>query len=68
MDKNQSFDASFAELQKISKQLDDKAITVDALVESVEKAAKLISICEKKLSETEKKVERILDSINNNNE
>lgn len=63
MDNNQSFDASFKELQQISKKLDDKAITVDSLVESVEKAANLIAICEKKLTETEKRVEVILDNI-----
>jgi exodeoxyribonuclease VII small subunit len=63
MDKNQSFDASFAELQKISKQLDDKTITVDSLVQSVERAAELIAICEKKLTETENKIEIILNNL-----
>ena len=68
MDNNQSFDASFKELQEISKKLDDKAITVDSLVESIEKAANLIAICEKKLTETEKRVEVILDNLNQDNQ
>ena len=67
MDNKQSFDASFKELQEISKKLDDKAITVDSLVESVEKAANLIAICERKLTETEKKVEVILDNLSHDN-
>jgi exodeoxyribonuclease VII small subunit len=41
-------------LQEISKKLDDKEITVDSLVESVEKAAELIAFCENKLTETER--------------
>lgn len=68
MKNNQSFDASFEELQQISKKLDDKAITVDSLVDFVEKAAHLIDICEKKLTETEKRVEIILDNINQDDE
>ncbi|HTE25206.1 exodeoxyribonuclease VII small subunit [Flavitalea sp.] len=57
---------AFEELQSIVSEMEDGEISVDLLSEKVKRAAFLINICKKKLSDTEGDVNQILKELEAN--
>jgi exodeoxyribonuclease VII small subunit len=63
MSENINYTAAFQELQTIVSEIEDGEISVDILSEKVKRAALLITICKKKLVETEGDVNQILKEL-----
>lgn len=56
MKKEMTYNAAFAELEKLVEQVESDQIPLDSLAEKVKKAKELISICEAKLRTIEKAI------------
>jgi len=54
------------ELKRIIKELEQGNISVDLLSEKVRRAAFLITLCKTKLTETEEEVNKVIDSMEEN--
>ena len=61
MAKETKFEENLKELETIINELENGEIDLDASIEKYTKAMKLVSTCEKKLSEVEEKVNKILN-------
>jgi exodeoxyribonuclease VII small subunit len=63
MSKEPNYTDAFEELQTIVSEIEEGEISVDLLSEKVKRAALLISICKKKLADTEGDVNQILKQL-----
>jgi exodeoxyribonuclease VII small subunit len=63
MNNDLNYTAAFEELQTIVTEIEEGEISVDLLSEKVKRAALLISICKKKLADTEGDVNQILKEL-----
>jgi exodeoxyribonuclease VII small subunit len=63
MAKKISYTEAYTELNEILEELQNESITIDLLPSKLERAQKLIELCEAKLFETEEKYLAIIDSI-----
>ncbi|HMF73228.1 MAG TPA: exodeoxyribonuclease VII small subunit [Flavitalea sp.] len=63
MNNELNYTAAFEELQTIVSEIEEGEISVDLLSEKVKRAALLISICKKKLADTEGDVNQILKEL-----
>lgn len=61
MSKEQKFEEKMQELEKIINELENEEIDLDLSIEKYTKAMKLVNECEKKLTEIEEKVNKILN-------
>lgn len=61
MSKEQKFEEKMQELEKIINELENGEIDLDLSIEKYTKAMKLVNECEKKLTEIEEKVNKILN-------
>ena len=59
-----TFDAAFAELEKIIKQIEGETIPLDDLAEKVKEAKQLIRFCEEKLRGIETQLSQATDPDN----
>lgn len=57
------YEEAYNELQQIVADIEDGQIGVDELSDKVKRAAELIAICKKKLSNTEADVKKILEDL-----
>ena len=57
---------AFKELKEIISHLEDGDIAVDELAEKVKRAALLIEVCKKKLTDTEEEVNKVIESMQEN--
>lgn len=57
---------AYEELKRIIKELEHGNISVDLLSEKVKRAAFLITLCKTKLTETEEEVNKVIDSMEEN--
>lgn len=60
MNKEPKFEEKMEELEKIINELENGEIDLDTSIDKYTKAMKLVNECEKKLSEVEEKVNKIL--------
>ncbi|MCL2596469.1 MAG: exodeoxyribonuclease VII small subunit [Paludibacter sp.] len=61
----QSYEQAFSELEKIVSELEKSEETnIDELNNKVKRAGELLTICKKKLYETDVELEKILEQIN----
>lgn len=60
MEKKLTYEAAFAELQKISADIESETVSVDLLAEKVKRASYLIEFCRSKLKATEDEVNNII--------
>ena len=67
MNESQGYQEAFEELQLIVREIEDGDISIDQLSEKVKRAALLISICRKKLNETEADVTQVLNELDTDN-
>jgi exodeoxyribonuclease VII small subunit len=58
-----TYTEAFEELEQIIQEIEEGEITVDKLSEKVKRAAELIMICKKKLTNTEEDVNQILKEL-----
>ena len=63
MNNELNYTTAFEELQTIVSEIEEGEISVDLLSEKVKRAALLISICKKKLADTEGDVNQILKEL-----
>lgn len=63
MEKKETYQAAFEELEVIVNEIEGGEISVDELSEKVKRAAKLIKICKNKLTSTEENVNEILKEL-----
>ena len=63
MNNELNYTAAFEELQTIVSEIEEGEISIDLLSEKVKRAALLISICKKKLADTEGDVNQILKEL-----
>ncbi len=63
MEKKETYQAAFEELEVIVNEIEGGEISVDELSEKVKRAAKLIKICKNKLTSTEEDVNEILKEL-----
>jgi exodeoxyribonuclease VII small subunit len=61
-----TYTEAFEELQLIVSEIEEGEISVDLLSEKVKRAALLITICKKKLADTEGDVNQILKELETN--
>ncbi|KAF5069107.1 Exonuclease VII small subunit [anaerobic digester metagenome] len=67
MSKSITYTQAIAELETIVSEIENASIGVDELSEKVKRAAELIRFCRNKLTSTEKEVNSILKSIEDEN-
>jgi exodeoxyribonuclease VII small subunit len=63
MEENLTYEAAYAELQKISKEIENESVSVDVLAEKVKRASQLITYCQTKLRSTEQEVNNIIKQM-----
>lgn len=63
MEENLSYEAAYAELQKIAKEIENESVSVDVLAEKVKRASQLITFCQTKLRSTEQEVNNIIKQM-----
>ena len=57
---------AYEELKRIIKELETGNVSVDQLSEKVKRAAFLITLCKTKLTDTEEEVNKVIDSMEEN--
>lgn len=63
-DKELSFEAAFARLEEILEKMNSGAIGLDESLKLYEEADKLITTCQKRLTDAERKIETLVKSRN----
>jgi exodeoxyribonuclease VII small subunit len=66
MDQNLTYEAAYAELTQIAREIEDESVSVDLLAEKVKRASELIAFCQKKLKSAENEVNKIISQIDKN--
>lgn len=61
-----TYESAFAELSRITSEIEDESVSVDVLSEKVKRAAELIAFCQTKLRATETEVNKIIAQMENN--
>jgi exodeoxyribonuclease VII small subunit len=60
---NQTYEEAYAELKKISSEIENESVSVDVLSEKVKRASELITYCQSKLRSTELEVNNIIKQM-----
>ncbi len=63
---NITYESAFRELEEITREIENEAVSVDVLSEKVRRASFLIDYCQKKLRQTEDEVGNIIRQIEDN--
>lgn len=63
MDQNLTYEAAYAELKKITSEIESEAVSVDVLAIKVKRASELIELCQTKLKSTESEVMKIIQQM-----
>lgn len=58
-----TYESAFKELEEITREIENEAVSVDVLSEKVKRASFLIEYCQKKLRQTEEEVGNIIRQI-----
>lgn len=66
MEQTLTYEAAYAELTKISKEIENETISIDVLATKVKRASQLITFCQTKLKSTETEVNKIISQMENN--
>jgi exodeoxyribonuclease VII small subunit len=61
--KKMSYSQAKKELEEIVTSIESGKLDIDALTNSVKRAAELISLCKQKLTKTDKELQKILEEI-----
>lgn len=60
-----TYEAAYAELAAIAKEIENETISVDVLAIKVKRASELITFCQTKLKSTESEVNKIISQMEN---
>lgn len=60
---NITYESAYRELEDITREIENEAVSVDVLSEKVKRASYLIEYCQKKLRQTEAEVGNIIRQI-----
>jgi len=60
MEKEQKYEAAFAELQAIMHKMENDELDIDQLTEQLRRAQQLIKFCRDKLTKTDEEIKKIL--------
>jgi exodeoxyribonuclease VII small subunit len=63
MDLQTTYEAAYAELQQIAREIENETVSVDVLAAKVKRASELISFCQNKLRSTEIEVGKIIEQM-----
>jgi exodeoxyribonuclease VII small subunit len=63
MEKPETYQKAFEELQMLVRKMENAEISVDELAEMIKRATLLINICRKKLTDTEEEVKLLLEKL-----
>jgi exodeoxyribonuclease VII small subunit len=62
MEKEQKYEAAFAELQTIVHKMENDELDIDQMTEQLKRAQELIKLCKDKLTKTDEEIKKILAS------
>ena len=65
METNLTYELAYAELKKITSEIESESVSVDVLADKVKRASELIEFCQAKLRATEGEVTKIINQIEN---
>lgn len=65
MEEKLTYEAAYAELTVIAKEIENETISVDILAAKVKRASELIDFCQTKLKSTETEVNKIISQMEN---
>lgn len=65
MEQTLTYEAAYAELAAIAKEIENETISVDVLATKVKRASELITFCQTKLKSTESEVNKIINQMEN---
>lgn len=68
MNQEPTYTEAYEELEKIVQEMEQAEINIDQLDQRLKRAAYLVKICRKKLYQTEKNVQQILEDMDSQNE
>jgi exodeoxyribonuclease VII small subunit len=60
MEKETKYEAAYAELQGIVRQMEGEELDIDQMAEAVKRAQTLIKLCKDKLTKTDENIRKIL--------
>lgn len=60
MEKETKYEAAYAELQGIVRQMEGEELDIDQMAEAVKRAQELIKLCKDKLTKTDENIRKIL--------
>ena len=60
MEKETKYEAAYAELQGIVRQMEGEELDIDQMAEAVKRAQELIKLCKDKLTKTDAEIRKIL--------
>ena len=60
MEKETKYEAAYAELQGIVRQMEEEEMDIDQMAEAVKRAQELIKLCKDKLTKTDAEIKKIL--------
>lgn len=60
MEKETKYEAAYAELQGIVRQMEGEEMDIDQMAEAVKRAQELIKLCKDKLTKTDENIRKIL--------
>ena len=60
MSKETKYEAAFAELQAIVRQMENDELDIDQMAEQLKRAQELIKLCKDKLTKTDEEIHKIL--------
>ncbi len=63
MEANMTYEAAYAELKKITAEIESETVSVDELAKKVKRASELIEFCQTKLKSTEAEVNKIIQQM-----
>jgi exodeoxyribonuclease VII small subunit len=63
MEKQKTYQEAFEELQLLVRKMENAEIAVDELATLIKRATSLITICKKKLTDTEDEVKTLLEKL-----
>lgn len=63
MEENLTYEAAYAELEQIAREIETEAVSVDELALKVKRASELINFCQSRLRNTEAEVNKIISGM-----
>lgn len=63
MEPNLTYESAYAELKKITGEIENETVSVDVLATKVKRASELITFCQTKLKSTETEVLKIIKQM-----